>query len=216
MTSRRFFTALASAAAAVLATLAPATAAHAAQLPQVRTGCSAGYLDGDYRLGPANTPDDNGPVALELKGYVRLAGLTPQDFIARFWDTKAKSWKYPPDNGFLIVAGKPVEYKLRLRAGERLDRFGSIYGGFLAAAGTPYRARSLPPASLDDAPGFTCNYHTYTVLRPFKVEAGPAAPAFGQLGLGLQYQLTGPFYPGAPAQPDVKWLIDNGYLKGTN
>ncbi len=216
LTSRRFFIALASAVVAALATLTPVSAAHAAVLPQVRTGCSASYLGGDYRLGPANTPDDAGPVALELIGYWRLAGLTPQQFIAHYWDAKANSWKYPPDNGFLIVAGQPVEFSLGLKPGERLDRFGSPFGGFLAPAGTPYWGRSLPPSSLDDATGFTCNYHTYKVVKAFKVEAGPAAPAFGQPGLGLQYQLVASLLPGAPTQPNVQWLIDHGYLAATN
>jgi len=215
LTSRRFFTALASAAAAALAILAPVSAAHAAQLPQARTACSASYLDGDYRLGPTATPDA-GPVGLQLFGYSRLAGLTPGQFIARYWDPSANSWKYPPDNGFLVIADHPVEYSLTLKPGSPLDRYGSIYGGYLAPAGTPYWARSLPPSNLDDATGFTCNYHTYKVLRAFKVEAGPAAPAFGQPGLGLQYQLVASLLPGDPAQPSVQWLLVHGYLAATS
>jgi hypothetical protein len=215
LTSRRFFTALAAAAAAALATLAPVSAAHAAQLPQVRTVCSASYLDGDYRLGPTTTPDA-GPVGLQLFGYSRLADLTPSQFIARYWDSSAKKWKYPPDDGFLVIADHPVEYGLTLKPGSPLDRYGSTKGAFLAPAGTPYWARSLPPSSLDDATEFTCNYHTYTVLRAFKVEAGPAAPAFGQPGLGLQYQLIAPLLPGDPAQASVEWLLENHYLARTN
>lgn len=215
MTSRRFFTALASAAAAALAALAPGSAAHAAQLPRARTACSASYLDGDYRLGPRTTPDA-GPVALQLFGYSRLADLTPGQFIARYWDPSANSWKYPPDNGFLVIAGHPVEYRLNLKPGSPLDRYGSIYGGYLAPAGTPYWARSLPPSNLDDATGFTCNYHTYTVLKAFKVEAGPAAPDFGQPGLGLQYQLVASLLPGDPAQASVQWLLVHGYLAAAN
>lgn len=215
LTSRRFFTALASAAVAALAALAPASAAHAAQLPQARAACSAGYLDSDYRLGPATTPDA-GSVGLQLFGYSRLAGLTPGRFIARYWDSSADSWKYPPDNGFLVIADHPVEYKLALKPGSPLDRYGSVYGGYLAPAGTPYWARSLPPSNLDDATGFTCNYHTYKVLKAFKVEAGPAAPAFGQPGLGLQYQLVASLLPGDPSQPSVQWLLARGYLAATD
>lgn len=215
LTSRRFFTALASAAVAALAALAPVSAAHAAQLPQARTACSASYLDGDYRLGPTTTPDA-GPVGLQLFGYSRLADLTPEQFIARYWDSSASSWKYPPENGFLVIADHPVEYSLTLKPGSPLDRYGSIYGGYLAPAGMPYWARSLPPSNLDDATGFTCNYHTYKVLRAFKVEAGPAAPAFGQPGLGLQYQLIASLLPGDPAQANVQWLLVHGYLAATN
>lgn len=216
---RRIVIALAGAAAAVLASLAPGTAAAApAPVPAAaaaRTGCSDSYLDGDSRLGPAATPDQ-GPVALELTGYRRLAGMTPREFIARYWDPATKSWRYPPDSGFLVIAGKPLMSRLTLEPGEPLDRYGSLYGGFLAPAGTSYAARSIPPSSLDDSPGFTCNYHTYKVLKAFRVEAGPAAPAFGQPGLGLQYQLLTALLPGDPAQADVYWLVGHGYLAATN
>jgi hypothetical protein len=216
--SRRLFTALAVAATAALAALAPATSAGAAQsatLPQVRTTCSATYLGGDSRLGPAGTPDA-GAVGLQLFGYWRLDGLTSAQFISRYWDSTAKSWKYPPDNGFLVAGGHPVETSLTLKPGAPLDRYGSVFGGFLAPAGTPYWARSLPPSNLDDATGFTCNYHTYKVAKAFTVEAGPAAPAFGQPGLGLQYQLVASLLPGDPAQPNVQWLLTHGYLAATN
>jgi hypothetical protein len=83
----------------------------------------------------------------------------------------------------------------------------SVYGGFLAPAGTPYFARSIPPSNLDDTLGFTCNYHAYLVLKAFKVKAGPAAPAFGQPGLGLQYQLVATLLPGDPAKPNISWLL---------
>jgi Tuberculosis necrotizing toxin len=216
LTSRRLFlTALASAAAAALSFCALWVAGKGAQPPQARPACSASHLDGDYRLGPTTTPNA-GPVGLQLFGYSRLADLAPRQFIARYWDSSANSWKYPPDNGFLVIAGNPVEYRLTLKPGSPLDRYGSVYGGYLAPAGTPYWARSLPPSSLDNAPGFTCNYHTYKVLRAFQVEAGPAAPAFGQPGLGLQYQLVAPLLPGYPVKASVHWLLVHRYLAATN
>jgi hypothetical protein len=217
-TLRRIVIALAVTATAVLASLAPMTAATAATATApaaVRTGCSADYLDSDYRLGPAITPS-LGAVALELAGYRRLDGMTPQRFIDRYWDPSAGSWKYPPDNGFLLADGKPVEFRMTLEPGDPLDRYGSLYGGFLAPAGTPYSARSIPPSNLDDSPGFTCSYHAYLVLRAFRVEAGPVAPAFGQPGLGLQYQLLSSLLPGDPATANVLWLVDHGYLAATN
>jgi hypothetical protein len=221
---KRIGIALAGAATALLASLAPVTAATAATAPAtapaaaavaVRTGCSAGYLDSDYLLGPATTPN-RGVVALELDGYRRFDGMTPQRFIDRYWDPSTGSWKYPPDNGFLLIGGKPVEFRLTLEPGEPLDRFGSLYGGFLAPAGTLYSNRSIPPSNLDDSPGFTCNYHAYRVLKAFKVEAGPVAPAFGQPGLGLQYQLLSSLLPGDPSTANVFWLVDHGYLAASN
>jgi Tuberculosis necrotizing toxin len=199
----------------VLATVAPSVAASADPVAAPTTSCSNAYLDGDYRLGPATTPNW-GVVALELVSYHRFDGLTPQQFIADYWNSATGSWNYPPDNGYLIVAGHPVEFQQTLEPGQQIDRFGSLYGGFLAPYGTPYAARSIPPSSLDNATGFTCNYHTYKVTKAFTVEAGPIAPAFGQPGLGLQYQLVSSLLPGDPATANVYWLVDNGYLTATN
>lgn len=210
---RRIVIALAGAATLALG-LTPMTTANATPAA-ARTGCSASYLEGDSRLGPATTPN-RGAIALELAGYRRFAGMTWQRFISRYWDPSTKSWKYPPDNGFLIAGGRPVEFRLTLEPGEPVDRYGSPYGGFLAPTGTLYSARSIPPSSLDDSPGFTCNYHTYKVLRAFNVEGGPVAPAFGQPGLGLQYQLVSSLLPGDPAQATVYWLIDHRYLAASN
>jgi len=213
---RRIVIALAGAATVVLAGLAPMTTAKAAtaaaQVPAAaRTGCSDSFLDGDSRLGPATIPN-RGAIALELKGYQRLDGMTPKGFIERYWDGSTKTWRYPPDSGFVIFDGKPEEFPLTLKPGVPLDRYGSLYGSFLAPDGTPYSERSIPPSSLDDSPGFTCNYHAYKVLKAFEVEGGPVAPAFGQPGYGLQYQLLSALLPGDPASANVLWLIDHHYL----
>jgi Tuberculosis necrotizing toxin len=211
---RRIITALAAVAVLVLSTAAPALAATAPKTAQ-SDQCSASYIDGDYRLGPATTPTE-GTVAFELIGYNRFDGLSPQRFIADYWNSATGSWNYPPDNGYLIVNGQPVEFQETLVPGQSIDRFGSLYGSFLAPFGTPYAERSIPPSSLDDAPSFTCNYHTYKVDKPFTVEAGPIAPAFGQPGFGLQYQLVASLLPGDPSTANVYWLVDNGYLTATN
>jgi len=211
---RRIVIALAGALLAVLASAAPTIAATKAPAGPA-AGCSASYLDGDYRLGPATTPH-RGIVALELIGYNRFDRLSPEQFLADYWNSATGSWDYPPDNGYLIVGGQPVEFQLTLEPGESIDRYGSLYGSFLAPFGTPYADRSIPPSSLDDSPGFTCNYHIYKVVKAFTVEAGPIAPAFGQPGLGLQYQLVASLLAGDPSDADVYWLVDNGYLVATN
>ena len=50
-----------------------------------------------------------GPVAPMLFGYDRFAGLTPQQFIATYWDPSASAgkggWRYPPANGYLLING---------------------------------------------------------------------------------------------------------------
>jgi hypothetical protein len=182
------------------------------------TQCSAEDYNGDPRLGPAVLPTA-GPVGQELIHYDRLAGLTPQQFIDTYWDPAANGgqggWRYPPANGFLIgPTGEPVEAPMPLRVGQRIDRYGSEFGAFLAPSGVPYAGRAIPPQSLDnrEVPD-GCNYHLYLVVREFRVEGGPIAPAFGQRGYGLQYLLVSGLVPGAPAQINVMWLVANGYLQ---
>jgi hypothetical protein len=184
------------------------------------TRCSNAHLDNNSLLGPRTLPT-KGPIAPIVRGYRRLDGMTPSKFLKKYWDPTANggkgSWRYPPDNGFLLADGHPIEFSSTLVRGEDVDRFGSEYGGFLAPAHTPYANRSIPPQSLDNFDAaFTCNYHLYLVLKPFDAETGPIAPAFGQPGLGLQYQLVGALLPGDPATANVFWLIDHGYLKRLN
>ena len=157
-----------------------------------------------------------------VAGYRPLAGETPQQFLATYWDPTANGgsggWRFPPDNGFLLGAnGQPEEMPLSLAPGQQIDRFGSEFGAFLAPIYTPYVARALPPMSLDNFDvSFTCNYHLYKVLKAFRVEAGPIAPGFGQRGLGRQYQLVSALVPGSPARLNVMWLLANGYLARLN
>jgi hypothetical protein len=208
---------------ALCAGSASGAASAAAPTPgsPVARECSSTYFDGDSRLGPAQL-QSVGTVAPMLAGYDRLAGLTPQQFIQRYWDPSAGGgrggWRYPPQNGFLIGAnGQPIEFVASLFPGQELDRFGSEYGGFLAPEYTPYAQRALPPQSLDVFdPAYTCNYHLYRVIKRFAAEEGPIAPAFGQIGHGLQIQLVGALVPGAPNPLNVLWLIVHGYLaRGT-
>jgi Tuberculosis necrotizing toxin len=201
---------------------APALAAtHPASVNTTSgTQCSNAYFDDSSLLGPRALPT-KGRIAAIVRGYRRLDGMTPKTFLTKYWDPTANggkgSWRYPPDNGFLIADGHPVEFHSTLLRGEDVDRFGSEYGGFLAPADTPYANRSIPPQSLDNFDAaFTCNYHLYRVLKPFNAETGPIAPAFGQPGLGLQYQLVSSLLPGDPGTANVLWLIDHGYLKRLN
>lgn len=178
--------------------------------------CSTEDFNGDPRLGPRDLPTQ-GSVGLELRTYDRLAGLTPEQFIATYWDPAAQGgqggWRFPPENGFLIGPSGPLHATMTVRAGQRIDRFGSEFGAFLAPAGSQYSQRAIPPQSLDNqaTPG-GCNYSLYRVVRDFNVDGGPIAPAFGQTGRGLQYMLVAALVPGAPERLNVRWLIDNGFL----
>ncbi|MGI8802258.1 MAG: TNT domain-containing protein [Solirubrobacteraceae bacterium] len=213
-TAPRWATALAAVLVLGLGFGAPAAARPA-------SACSNTFFAGDERLGPDQL-QGIGMVAPILAGYDRLAGLTPAQFIAIYWDPTANGgaggWRFPPENGFLLTAtGRPIEHVAPLPPGDRIDRFGSEFGAFLAPVDTPYFERSLPPMSLDNFdPAYTCNYHVYRVIRQFAVEEGPIAPAFGQPGHGEQFQLVGSLVPGGPSRLNVIWLIANGYLARAN
>lgn len=203
---------------------ASALAPPAAAVPDyTQSQCSTTYFEGDRRLGPEQFPaPGSSEVGDELAGYRRTGQLTPEQFLAQYYDSSANGGQggfvYPPANGFVINPdGYPQESPKTLEVGQRLDRYGSEFGGFLAPYGTPYAARSIPPANLNTTESrYTCNYHAYQVLKPFTVEAGPAAPWFAQPGGGEQYQLDGTLLPDKPTRPTVKYLIDNGYLQRLN
>ena len=98
---------------------------------------------------------------------------------------------WPPNRGF---AGEPGAASLI--PGTRVDRYGAEGGTFVAPVGTPFGARSLPESALNKP------FNTYEVLKPIEVQAGPAAPWFGQRGGGMQYELPS----------SVKDLIGSGHL----
>jgi hypothetical protein len=218
---RRILTALALAAAGVLGSVVPAaatTSATASATPSDQ--CSAAYHGNDARLGPADLPT-TGTVGFELIGYRRTGSMSTADFLAKYYDPTANSgtggWIYPPKNGYLLTPdGTPIEWHQTLLPGQDIDRYGSEYGSFLAPEFLPYAVRAIPPQSLDSNPPATCNYHDYRVIKQFQVDAGPIAPWFAQPGGGLQYQLDATLVPGAPAQINVSWLVNNGYLARVN
>jgi hypothetical protein len=85
---------------------------------------------------------------------------------------------WPPNRGF---QGAPITEELA--AGTRIDRYGYEGGTFLSPEGTPDWMRSL-------APGTTSKpYNVYQVVKPVEVQSGKAAPWFGQIGQGTQYEL---------------------------
>lgn len=85
---------------------------------------------------------------------------------------------YPPANGFVNVD------TITLPVDKMLDRYGSMWGTFLADAGASYGGRALPPGSN------TRPYYKYRVLKPIpNVLAGKAIPWFGEPGMGMQYMV---------------------------
>ncbi|MGX2993153.1 TNT domain-containing protein [Streptomyces sp. JNUCC 64] len=217
------------AALGVAATVATAPAAQAAApsagtegaAPSVRSAAPAapctGAFEGDPRLGPETLPAKRDrPVGPLLRGWQRTGQLGSQDFLRKYWEGPADTggWKYPPNDGFAEVNGQLDKEPAKLRKGQRLDRFGSEYGAYLAPAGAPYAKRALPPQSLNtrDA-AVPCDYRVYKVAKPFWVWKGGIAPWFEQPGGGQQIKLDPVFLdPGQGQRLNVKWLLDNGYL----
>lgn len=203
---RRSLTALA------CALVLPAQAVARAEPDELVTQCSATHFRGDPRLGPEVLPEQ-GPVGAQLVGYRRTGELGEQQFLDTYWDAAAGWWRYPPAGGYLLDGdGKPLVGQAQLLAGNRVDRYGSEFGQYLAPAGSSYGSRSIPPQSLVSTPAAYCNYRSYLVLKPFTVDSGPIAPWFGQPGRGRQFQLKAEHVPGAPSPLTVAWLLDNGYL----
>ena len=102
--------------------------------------------------------------------------------------------KYPPNRGFMSGEGNPSS----VLPGTIVDRYGSSGGSFLSPQGTPVTARSLAP-SVKTRP-----LNAYQVVKPFGVDAGRAAPWFGQPGKGMQYDL---------GTRTVQDLINSGHLR---
>ncbi len=100
---------------------------------------------------------------------------------------------YPASNGFLGAADE-----VYLQPGQMIDRYGgSGYSRFFSPQGTAAEMRALPPG-VGDQP-----LRTFEVMKPFPVQSGTVAPAFGQLGLGTQHL--------APVRLEV--LLKRGILR---
>ncbi len=100
--------------------------------------------------------------------------------------------KYPPNDGF---ASEPKQDMTKV--GDKMSRYGSRNGTFLAPQGTPFEQRALPAKAGLSIP------EDYVVKKPFPVKSGAAAPAFGFPGGGTQFK----------ADQSVQSLIDSGHLE---
>ncbi|SDZ06818.1 Short repeat-containing protein of unknown function [Amycolatopsis xylanica] len=161
-------------------------------------------LDARGVLGPKTIPA-NIPAAM-MKNWKPFEKLSAEDMVRKYWDptggyTGTGEWKWSdaaPNYGQVpgtLKAYRPVK-------GEIWDRFGEPRGKNLSPDGVPYEQRAIPPTNL------TAGYHRYIWLKDWDPAAGAAdvsqiAPAFGQPGGGLQFQVA----------KSVTDLIDLGYLK---
>ncbi|CAI7568835.1 unnamed protein product [Penicillium palitans] len=163
---------------------------------------------GDPRLGPKDLPAFF-PLSNELETYSRFGELCPVEFLEK-WTLNASDpngyWVYPDFDGFATTSENvSILGNITLRVGQKLDRFGSEYGKFLAPLGAPYIERSLPPSNLFAPPNsnFPYNYHVYEVTKAFDILLGPIAGWFEQPGFGSQLL----------AQSSVLDLLEGGFLK---
>ena len=120
------------------------------------------YVCGDVRLGPRNLP--TGVVLGDLiDSYHRFGNLCPGQFLAKWYNSTAGSYIYPPQDGFqLNTNNSPIEGTITLSVGFQIDRFGSEYGTFTSPRGAPYMQRALPPSNLDTPQSkIRC---TYTII----------------------------------------------------
>ncbi|KAJ6017832.1 hypothetical protein N7451_001211 [Penicillium sp. IBT 35674x] len=170
------------------------------------TSTNTTYVCGDYRLGPVTAPKKF-PLNNELRTYERFGTLCPAQFLEKWAGSTNASdpYEYPPQNGFVITnAGASILGNTTLPVGQKLDRFGSEYGSFLAPLGAPYIERSLPPSNLNTFDGdYPYNYYVYQVTKSFVVGLGPIAPWFEQPGMGTQFL----------SYKSVKDLLAGGYLR---
>ncbi|NIX78446.1 RHS repeat-associated core domain-containing protein, partial [Microvirga terricola] len=115
-----------------------------------------------------------GPTFIGPPGYQGTVPLS-RDRSPVPWDG---GW--PLADGFLGGFSMPLE----IGRGARISRYGPETGRFGAPAGTPFDARSLRAPNEAAAGPLT----EYEVTKPFNVQVGITAPAFGYRGLGIQFK----------------------------
>lgn len=103
--------------------------------------------------------------------------------------------KWAPNGG--RVPGT-IKENQTIPAGTIIDRYGSQWGKYTSPAGVPYEQRALPYIENPNA------YHKYEVLKQIdNVTISEIAPAFEQVGGGIQYELPN----------NIKKLKKLGYIK---
>lgn len=136
------------------------------------------------------------------------------DSNGRWHDKSGKfcAFSWPGHDGFATSHGTVLAERVTLAPGDKLDRYGGYFdakgefrdsGRYFADQGIEFEKRALPPKSKANSP------HTFEVLEPFDVDAGPIAPWFGEPGGGTQY-----FVP--EEYGGVDGLIASGKIKRTS
>ncbi|PYI36407.1 hypothetical protein BP00DRAFT_411505 [Aspergillus indologenus CBS 114.80] len=96
------------------------------------------------------------PLSTELRTYARFGDLCPFEFLLK-WTTDIRpngTYIYPSEDGFVTdIEGIAIWGNVTLRVGQKVDRFGSESGTFLAVLGALYIERALPPTNLNTEDG---------------------------------------------------------------
>src|SRR5262245_29439778 len=159
------------------------------RLKWLRTSCSALFLlialvsALGTGIAVAQEPTLTGAASIQIEPTISDPGIviaaSESGLIGEARAGTASPTYWPPNHGF---QGTPITEELSV--GRRIDRYGYEGGTFLSPEGTPDSMRSL-------APGTTAKpYNVYEVTRPIEVQSGKAAPWFGQIGQGPQYEFS--------------------------
>ncbi len=100
------------------------------------------------------------------------------DKLETFFEKYDLNGEYPPADGFISVE------MVTLEDDARVDRYGSLWGTFVAPTGTPFGERALPASSRERV------YYKFEVIQDIdSVLKGKAIPWFGMPGEGIQYKM---------------------------
>lgn len=135
-----------------------------------------------------------------VTGYDPLGGIDEVEWERRYVARAAahgtgREYVWPASTGCPEGGAEP-EKAIVLDPGTVVDRFGDEEGRILAAAGTAFTRRCLPPEYRERA------YARYRVARPLPVWQAATAAWFAQAGGGIRYRATHP----------VAELVAMGYL----
>lgn len=153
---------------------------------------------------PAETLTEGGAPLAVVRGWDPTGGMLWDDFASQFGTPGARN--YPLNDGF---PSGYIPQPAQLPEGAIIDRFGSVYGRYLAPDGTPFADRALSPESV----GGDYNRYMVTGKPPppgWQIVEGPVEPFYGQTPSAgtLQYMLLGP----DGVKPTVHELVRLGIL----
>ncbi|WP_420385804.1 TNT domain-containing protein [Roseivirga sp.] len=121
----------------------------------------------------------------------RLWKAEKWDKLEAYFEKENLNGEYPPADGFISID------TVVLADDTKIDRYGSLWGTFVAPTGTPFGQRALPASSKARV------YYQFEVTKDIPgVLKGKAIPWFNEPGEGIQYMMP----------KSMKDLIKEGYI----